>query len=382
MEFRLTPQTDAHPRLQHLDGLRGLAALSVFFCHTVEMRFSTPWDIPASPFLRILWNGDAAVVLFFVLSGFVLTLPYVAPAQKKVDPAPFILRRITRLYPAYWFAILLALFLRATVYSPQLLAGFTTWLGTIWNTPVTPHLLFRYWLLIAPGLGHKDLDPVIWSLASEMRISLIFPAILILTQRTRRVRIAALILAALAVCSLFGVLGDVLAFLCGSYMAKYRARIVALLGVSRWLRLAVAVCAYFAYGAIGLLPSVRGDLTRAFTIAGASLVLALFLASPFLRSLATSPPVHFLGDVSYSFYLTQLPVIIAVSCWLYPRTGSTLLCAAVSLPCSLALSWAVYRLVELPCQNWGRAQSKSLAQSLAAFTARRAQPPIPTADPS
>lgn len=378
----MTTPTGAQPRLKQLDGLRGLAALSVFFCHTVEMRFNTPWSMPASPFLRILWNGDAAVALFFVLSGFVLTLPYVAPANKKIDPAPFILRRITRLYPAYWFAILLSLFLRAFVYSPHGLIGITTWLGIIWNTPVTPRLLVNYLLLVAPGFRHMDLDPVIWSLASEMRISLIFPAILLLTQRTRRARIAALILAALVVCSLYGFLGDVLAFLLGSYLAKYRAPIVAALGRSRWLRAALALCAYFAYGAMGLLPSLNSDLTRAFTIAGAGLVLALFLASPSLRALGTAPPIEFLGDVSYSFYLTQVPVMVTVSSWLYPRTGSILLCAAVSLALSLALSWAVYRTVEVPCQNWGRIQSKSLADAIAAFTARRTHPALPTQDPS
>jgi len=362
---------DTNPRLKQLDGLRGLAALSVFFCHTVEMKVSIPWSLHVSPFLMVLWNGDAAVALFFVLSGFVLTLPYVGTAHKKVDPAPFILRRITRLYPAYWFAILLALFLRATVYSPHGLLGITTWLGAIWNTPVTGRLLLNYLLLVAPGFRHMDLDPVIWSLASEMRISLIFPAVLFLVQGTRRARIAVLILAALAVCSQFGILGDCLAFLCGSYLAKYRTHVVALLGASRWLRAAAALCAYLAYGAMWFLPSLNSNLTRAFTIAGASLVLALFLASPFLKTFGTLPPIEFLGDVSYSFYLTQVPVMITVSSWLYPVTGSILLCAAVSLVCCLALSWAVYRLVEVPCQNWGRIQSWSLSNRIAAYTSRR-----------
>jgi peptidoglycan/LPS O-acetylase OafA/YrhL len=367
----LTTQTDAHPRLKQLDGLRGLAALSVFFCHAVELKFNDPWSLPASPCLRVLWNGEAAVVLFFVLSGFVLTLPYVEPAHKKIDPAPFILRRITRLYPAHWFAILLALFLRAAVYSPHGLAAITTWLGTIWSTPVTGRLLLNYLVLIAPGFHHIDLDPVIWSLASEMKISLIFPAILFLVQRTRRVPYALLILAVLLACSCFGILGDVLSFFCGSYLAKYRSHLIAALGVSFWLRAAAALCAYLAFGAMGTLTSLNGNLTRAMTIAGASLILVLFLASPLLKALATSTPIAFLGDVSYSFYLTQVPIMVTVTSWLYPLTGSILLCSAVSLACCLALSYAVYRVVEVPCQNWGRRKSKPLGEAIAAFTARR-----------
>lgn len=97
-------------RLKQLDGLRGLAALAVFVCHSTEMMVNNPNTLRVWPPLRSLWDGQAAVVLFFVLSGFVLTLPYVGPSPKRVDTAPFIVRRLTRLYPAYWTAILLALF--------------------------------------------------------------------------------------------------------------------------------------------------------------------------------------------------------------------------------------------------------------------------------
>lgn len=58
-----------------LDGLRGLAALMVFFSHAMGLLYPTPLItyLQSSPF-RILWDGAAAVDFFFVLSGFVLTL--------------------------------------------------------------------------------------------------------------------------------------------------------------------------------------------------------------------------------------------------------------------------------------------------------------------
>ncbi|HEY6879265.1 MAG TPA: acyltransferase [Polyangiales bacterium] len=67
-------------RLEHLDGLRGVAAFVVVVFHF--MSALTPWLVPdqqprAAPIaytpLAVLWNGPFAVSVFFVLSGFVVT---------------------------------------------------------------------------------------------------------------------------------------------------------------------------------------------------------------------------------------------------------------------------------------------------------------------
>src|SRR5262249_7776852 len=72
-------------RFAGLDGLRGLAAFSVFLGHTVRLipgpRLSD--RLMESP-LRVLWDGTAAVDLFFVLSGFVLSLPFVGPGRQRL----------------------------------------------------------------------------------------------------------------------------------------------------------------------------------------------------------------------------------------------------------------------------------------------------------
>lgn len=66
-------------RIGELDSIRGLAALIVLFHHMYQdlnnnTRFP-PIIFRYSP-LRVLTNGHASVIMFFILSGFVLSLPF------------------------------------------------------------------------------------------------------------------------------------------------------------------------------------------------------------------------------------------------------------------------------------------------------------------
>jgi hypothetical protein len=66
----------------YLDGMRGLAALFVFFCHYFYQAFviaeswgcgDTNYQILKLPFLRLWYQGPAAVCVFFVISGYALS---------------------------------------------------------------------------------------------------------------------------------------------------------------------------------------------------------------------------------------------------------------------------------------------------------------------
>jgi hypothetical protein len=72
-------------RIEFLDSIRGLAALFVLLSHTIGA-FAWPASFFAMarwPFISILFDGKAAVAMFFVLSGYVLAKPYV-----EIVPAP------------------------------------------------------------------------------------------------------------------------------------------------------------------------------------------------------------------------------------------------------------------------------------------------------
>jgi peptidoglycan/LPS O-acetylase OafA/YrhL len=96
-------------RFVELDSLRGLAALTVVLGH---LRLLWQGEVqPASPTLNLLFKilnpaGNGAVILFFVLSGFVLSLPAVAGRPQKY--IVFLIRRIFRIYLPYLAALAVA----------------------------------------------------------------------------------------------------------------------------------------------------------------------------------------------------------------------------------------------------------------------------------
>lgn len=66
----------------YLDGMRGLAALFVFFCHYTYQCFSIAesygcgdknWAWLKLPIIRLFYQGPAAVCVFFVISGYALS---------------------------------------------------------------------------------------------------------------------------------------------------------------------------------------------------------------------------------------------------------------------------------------------------------------------
>jgi peptidoglycan/LPS O-acetylase OafA/YrhL len=359
--------------------MRGLAAFVVFLFHAVKIlpEASPAAHLLARPLMRPLWDGPGAVMLFFVLSGFVLTLPYVGSTPKKIDTVPFLIRRIARLYPAYWVVISLALALRFGVFSPQGLNGLSAWARMHWQLPITGVSILRHISMISPYLNASEVDPVIWSLIIEMKVSLIFPAILWLVVSTRRYQyaIAALILTLSLSAFIHGpmdegspwlhVLTMLPVFLFGSYLAKYRAAIVPRLRTSVWLRVAAGISGLLLYNSQWLLPWLNRGVFRLGSAVGSGILILVFLGSESLEKIGTSRPILFLGDVSYSFYLIQLPILLAMASVVYPLTSSLTLCIAISLFCSLLLAWVIYVTVEIPGQNYGRRLVKSFSNWMA-----------------
>src|ERR1700722_17245824 len=116
-----------------LESLRGIAALSVALYHSfhlipilgVRVYDHRLWDVPSAQALLIrlimvLFNGSAAVSLFFVLSGFVLALSLRRDKLSlPVKGWAFLLRRFIRIYPSLAINILL-IFVAVAVIGPYL----------------------------------------------------------------------------------------------------------------------------------------------------------------------------------------------------------------------------------------------------------------------
>lgn len=100
-------------RFAYLDTIRGFAALAVIVFHA--SREFIDRGIPLGPvetsafflFNEVTDLGKIAVVLFFMVSGFVV--PFSLLKDRGSPTATFVITRIARVYPAYWLSIVVAL---------------------------------------------------------------------------------------------------------------------------------------------------------------------------------------------------------------------------------------------------------------------------------
>jgi peptidoglycan/LPS O-acetylase OafA/YrhL len=160
-------------RLEELDSMRGMAALAVVLSHSINIIGTMPLYIEVSP-LYFFRAAQEAVILFFVLSGFVLTLPFVN--GKKFRYTPFIIKRISRIYLPYISAIFIT-FLICYLISDGPITNLGEWISHKWIVPIPINDIINHVLLIG-NYETTTYNPVVWTLVHEMRISIIFPLIL------------------------------------------------------------------------------------------------------------------------------------------------------------------------------------------------------------
>ncbi|HEX5439630.1 MAG TPA: acyltransferase [Ktedonobacterales bacterium] len=158
----LLPLEHGSRDMRSLDGLRALAALMVVVFHL--LLWVDAYDTPVSRAINASWYFLAnGVWLFFVLSGFLLFLPY-ARTTLAARPLPsatyFYRRRMLRIVPAYWVCLFIV-----AVAENQL------------RRTVEPLNMLTHVLMIHDDFPrfNRDLEPPFWTLAVEAQFYLVLP---------------------------------------------------------------------------------------------------------------------------------------------------------------------------------------------------------------
>jgi peptidoglycan/LPS O-acetylase OafA/YrhL len=145
-----------------LTGLRGFAALSVVAFHLYAFLGSPALVVFGFNVLAFLQAGHYGVDLFFVLSGYLLSRPFIdAMLEKKQAPKwlSFWWQRCLRILPAYWFQLIV-------------LISLTGW-GAYSLKTLLMHASLTFNLIKNPSA----LNPVYWSLPVEWNFYLVMPFI-------------------------------------------------------------------------------------------------------------------------------------------------------------------------------------------------------------
>jgi peptidoglycan/LPS O-acetylase OafA/YrhL len=119
------------------------------------------------------------VVLFFVLSGFVLAIPMLI--DRRTIYSLYLIKRILRIYMPYTVAVFISIIAAKNFYSGNI-TELSTWFNKTFEPDLKTLQIIQHFLLI-PNFYNYKLNPVLWSLVQEMRISIIFPFVVIFISR-------------------------------------------------------------------------------------------------------------------------------------------------------------------------------------------------------
>lgn len=360
-------------RITQLDGLRGLAALVVVACHvmstlpgigsavsgnrSVGLNTAETWAV-FSP-LHVLWNGTPAVHVFFVLSGFVLVLPFTRQGAAR-SWAQYYAKRFFRLYLPAWASLALAVALMAIV--PRSVSPLqSTWADIYVIDPSVGQVLKDGLLLLTAS----TINTPLWSLKWEVAFSLLLPAYVVIAHRWRRfwyVKIGLALLLALT-----GALLDqdwlsyLPIFAIGAVLGAERERIQKL--TESWPRFAwffVAAAGLFLANAEWTSPEQPIPGVEAVVTVGATLIVLLFVSCRSAKRLGDAAAVQWLGRVSFSLYLVHLPIILA--CVTLLRSVSLPLALAVSVAATLVIAELFFRFVEQPSHRLSMAVGRAVGR--------------------
>lgn len=290
------------PYLPELDGLRGLAILWVvlYHCHP---RLAGTWIYYAS-----LW-GWAGVVLFFALSGFLITSILLTTRDRPHYFHNFHARRALRIWPVY-LLVLTIVYLNAPWF-----IGPTVW-DAVRTAPWWAYLLFLQ------NLFHIALPPALeptWALAIEEQYYFLWaPMVRWLRQPWM---LSALLVVALIVSPALR-LGHhawlnpmhSLIHLDGLALGSLLALAMHTLSVSRrawlWTGITGMVAGFWAAGTIA---GGTAFLDSALAVGFVGMMLALIASTGSgnpINAMLRSGPFAFYGKISYGLYMIHISVFI------------------------------------------------------------------------
>lgn len=357
---RAAPPTPSRKHgLPHLDGLRGVAAFMVYMAHWMsywyecDNGFCWGWGYRDSnrlfatlPFVRVFFTGgNAAVAIFFVLSGYVLSVSPLRmlhnedlPSRVRRNLVSASIRRPFRLFiPPIAVSLLMAL-------SMHLPFGLAPWLS--WPTPAD-NLFIELWtwlretaIVLYPFVDSGPFgrwfryDPPTWTIAIELGGSLaVFLLIGVLSAVRPRVRLLSFCAVGVAfaimyewalsmfVAGLLLALND-LSALDAAFLKRaspqIRTAVFHTLFFMGWYLLSQPTGMREPEQALGtpgwyvltsLTPSNYLEYWRFWEIPGAALLVYGVLRIEWLQRFLSSRPLRYLGRVSFSFYLIHIPFL-------------------------------------------------------------------------
>ncbi|TND08242.1 MAG: acyltransferase 3 [Bacteroidetes bacterium] len=362
------------PKLLHLEGLRGLAALAVAVYHFAIAFFpamqtgnfdhyhtlaGTEIKISVSVF-NVFFNGNFAVCLFFTLSGYVLSYAFFRGDSGSIVSGA--VRRYVRLcLPALASVILSFLILSAGGYFNREAAeitGSAHWLGKAWTMNASlPDALAEGSFYAFFGGSSMQYNPLLWTMNVEFMGSLFTFALLALTGKLRNKGIIYLLLAILLYKTYFWgfMLGILLCYFFHSGEARKFSVFTSIACILSGLYLGGFSAAPVPHAWTWLQTEFPLIHPQHYYSLGGALLIAGLEGSARAQKILSASIFTFLGKISFSFYLLNEILLGSAGCFIFlwliqtvqlDYQASALGAFLAGMLLLIPLSWFYYRWID------------------------------------
>lgn len=375
-------------KFKNLDGLRGLAALIVIFGHYANAFYPAitgPSDAVHSRF-DVLISGTPAflvfaasfsVSVFFVLSGFVLSVSFFRSSSSRSLTQSAIKRYFRLMLPALVSILIAYGLLKIGAFRNLEVAhitGSTGWLARFWNFPADLGQALYEGLYGIFFTGANSYNTSLWTMQVELFGSFLLFMILALFGRLTYRWVFYLAFIAIFFDTAYPsfILGIMI---CDIYYTQpamfYRLRnrvviplFVLALWLGSWILIEGRPNIYNSINVWGLSPA---QLTAQAHTIGAGLIVFTVMRLKWLVKLFESRPLQYLGSISFSMYLIHLSIIGSFSSYLFRHllvdfnyNTSFMIMFVVSLTLLFLLSSIFLALVDRPSTALSRRLSNKL----------------------
>lgn len=320
-------------RIKELDGLRGIAVVLVMALHIFKRAAYFTEHPVLETFTSFTSVGWVGVDIFFTLSGFLITSILLRAKDGPHYFKNFYMRRVLRIFPLYYAAIVLVLF-----FVPKLETEFTD------NLSIALPVMLIYqqnWAMLFDGFYMTQYLGITWSLAIEEQFYLLWPLVVYRLNTGKLVKFSLWYMVISWLFRIFGTLlwhdaGQATTFFFYASFARFEQVLIGGLlaifltyqGAKEQVRryaFPVFLASFFAFVVLclmslpgvphpdyGSLPLTYGGYTAAalFSVG----LVGVFVTYPpqnLVRRLFQNPLLTFLGRYSYSMYLFHMvPTLI------------------------------------------------------------------------
>ena len=370
-------------KIKYLNGLRGVAAFEVVFHHFILAFYPALFSGPGIPthmaagqevaasgsFLNLLWDGNFAVCIFFVLSGFVLSHKFFLQKEPEIITASAVKRYFRLALPVAFSVLFAYVLMKFSLFfnHPAGSVSGSGWLMGFWNFQPNFFDSLRQAVVGTFFFSIFDYNAILWTIACEFLGSfLVFGFLAIFGQAKKRFwAYAFLIVVFLQTYYLAFILGMLL-----SDVFAHRQMILRQHDPKKiWRSLFLVLGLFLGSFPIGRDPSGTmyafmnfswlSSPATLYHILGAFLLMVVLLDSRKMQKFFSYKYFLFLGEVSFAMYLLHFIILGSFSSFIFLKLEPIMaypyavaISFAASLPIILLVSYLAYELVDKKAVNF------------------------------